>query len=78
MTVALIFWVLIFFGIKDGRLYYAEAIILGFIWLVLLMSVMRLSASMWWFYVPAALMTIYTIIRVLGPDAVSLTHRGGD
>lgn len=68
-AVTLMLWPLIIYGYNEGELYLAEAILLGFIWPLSLGCVLAFDISEWYFAGPATVLTIYAIIRVLGPDA---------
>ena len=64
----LLFFVLLGWGLYDGDLYPKEGVILAAIWVVLLVGLLLLKLSPYWFVVPTVILDIYLVIKVFGGD----------
>jgi hypothetical protein len=68
IIVFVLFWVLIFLGLKDGDISPKEAIVYGSIWTVLLVCTLAFSVVVYWFVVPTVILDIILVLKVFGGD----------
>jgi hypothetical protein len=71
VAVLLIFWPLLYLGNRWGNFNLWETLTLAAVWVVILLAVLRSGASQWWFAVPASVLTIFMIFKVLGGETKS-------
>lgn len=65
---SLMFWPLLYYGVKHGDFSRTEGLALAVIWTAWLGFVTTMHLSPWFYFVPTVLVTIYMIWVVLGPD----------
>ena len=68
IIVFILFWVLIFLGLKDGDIETREALIHIVIWAAMLAGFLFFNVVMYWFVVPTVILDIILVLKVFGGD----------
>ena len=66
-----LFWILVIWALVQTDMYAKEAVILGFIWLVLAAGLVLLGTAGFYFVVPMVLIDIWLLVRLVGNPSVT-------